>query len=203
MDKYNNFDELKSNETCGVDYEISITKRNENITILAIHGGGIEIGTSEVAEKLSRKGGYSSYIFEALRTKDNRELHITATNFDDPVARNMVQESKTTLAIHGYTGEEEIVYVGELNEDLKNAVIRQLKDDGFDAREAPSDVGGVSPENIVNDNKIRAGVQFELTTALRKNFFKDGNWSRSNRVNTTDKFNRFVDSLYTVVGKQF
>lgn len=199
QDKYANFHELQQNERVNIDYKTFVNERNPNIAILAIHGGGIEVGTSEVTDKLAEKGNYSSYIFEALKSSNNRDLHITSIHFDDVDARSMAKKSNMTLSIHGYSGEEEIVYVGGLEKELKTKVINQLKKDGFNALEAPENIGGVEPLNIVNDNKKKAGVQLELTTALRKSFFKDGDWSRENRVNTTGKFDKFVNSLYTVI----
>ncbi|HDR7429956.1 TPA: poly-gamma-glutamate hydrolase family protein [Bacillus toyonensis] len=198
-DKYFNFHELKQNERINIDYKTFVNKRNNNIAILAIHGGEIEPGTSELAIKLAEKGGYSSYVFEALKVSGNRDLHITSTNFDDENARNMARKSNITISIHGYRGEEEVVYIGGLDKELKMKFLIQLKKDGFSATEAPADIAGIKYKNIVNDNKKKAGVQLELTTALRKSFFENGDLSKLNRVNVTKKFDEFLNSLYMII----
>lgn len=128
-DKYLSFHELKQNERVNIDYKTFVNKRNINIAILAIHGGEIEPGTSDLATKLAEKGGYSSYVFEALKVSSNRDLHITSTNFDDENARNMARKSKMPISIHGYRGEGEVVYVGGLDKELKMKFLIQLKKD--------------------------------------------------------------------------
>ncbi|WP_163093061.1 poly-gamma-glutamate hydrolase family protein [Bacillus cereus] len=169
-DEYACFHELEQNERVNIDYKTFLNKRNSEVVILAIHGGEIESGTSELATNLAEKGGYSSYVFEALKASSNRNLHITSTNFDDEDACNMVQKSNMTISIHGYRGEGEVVSVGGLDKALKIEFLIQLKKDGFSAVEATAPIAGTDLCNIVNKNKKKAGVQLELTTDLRKKF---------------------------------
>lgn len=46
---------------------------------------------------------------------------------------------------------------------------------------APSTMSGKQKENIVNQTRIKGGVQLELTKSLRKQFFKDGKVGRKSR----------------------
>ena len=55
LDYYSNFEELKENTTEGKDWRIKTKNRKDNhILVTAIHGGGIEPGTTELA----RRGQY-------------------------------------------------------------------------------------------------------------------------------------------------
>ena len=60
---YNSFAELSASEKAE-DYKIKAHDIGSDTTILAIHGGGIERGTSEVVETLNGYGKYNTYLFE-------------------------------------------------------------------------------------------------------------------------------------------
>lgn len=70
LDRYNNFQELKTNTKENKDWRI-VTKehKHHDILVTAIHGGGIEPGTTELARRISNVGHYDFYSFEALRSK--------------------------------------------------------------------------------------------------------------------------------------
>ena len=57
-------------------------------------------------------GEYDFYTFEGLMPKHNERLHITSTVFDEPTLLKMLDHSDETISIHGYSGEDPIVYVG-------------------------------------------------------------------------------------------
>jgi phage replication-related protein YjqB (UPF0714/DUF867 family) len=74
------------------DYEITISKRGSDVTILSFHGGEIEPKTSEISYRLAEKYKWNRYDLNAHGTntcldgKNNfQRLHITSTNFDDPM----------------------------------------------------------------------------------------------------------------------
>ena len=50
--------------------------------------------------------------------KDNKRLHITSTNFDEPRCVELVQESDTVIAIHGEGSAELSVFLGGRDDDL-------------------------------------------------------------------------------------
>src|SRR5436190_3467580 len=70
--------------------------------VLALHGGGIEGGTSEIGLAVAGyhpatlapiadcHGLHDLWIFEGLLTTDNNALHVTATHYDDPIALALV-----------------------------------------------------------------------------------------------------------------
>ncbi|MFD9078736.1 poly-gamma-glutamate hydrolase family protein [Streptomyces erythrochromogenes] len=88
-------------------------------TVMAIHGGGIEPGTSELSLAIA---GYRPdtlepaaagaplhdyWMFEGLRSSGavpgNGDLHVTSTHNDDPVARSLAAGSTNVLSLHGCT----------------------------------------------------------------------------------------------------
>ncbi|MBR3120314.1 poly-gamma-glutamate hydrolase family protein [Oceanobacillus profundus] len=192
---YDSYEDLKEHEVLNEDYEINYKQRGSDITVIAIHGGGIEPGTSEVAKGLANQMNISYYLFAGIKSTNNEILHLTSKRFDEPTGRRMVQNSVSALSIHGYQGEEPIIYLGGRNEEYKELVRDYLQNRGFQVEDAPDHISGMSEENIVNDNQLRAGVQLELTAELRKSFFKNHDWSRENRHNTTNIYDKLIDGL--------
>ncbi len=46
-------------------------------------------------------GLHDLWIFEGLLSGGNSRLHVTSTNYDDPIALKLVQISKRCLSLHG------------------------------------------------------------------------------------------------------
>jgi phage replication-related protein YjqB (UPF0714/DUF867 family) len=73
--------------------------------IMAIHGGGIEPGTSEIAlatagyhpatltPAADGHGLHDFWLFEGLLSSGNGDLHVTASNYDEPIATELVQNA--------------------------------------------------------------------------------------------------------------
>lgn len=195
-DKYANFKELSENQEYGKDYEIKYIERpNSNILFLAIHGGGIEVGTSEVAQVASEKANQTYYEFAALLASNNHDLHLTSVHYDEPKCVELVEKSDYTISVHGYADDKQATALGGTDEESMAIFKEELEGAGFLVEEAPSEIGGTSKMNIANRNKRAKGVQLELSTALRKAFFTDNNWARKNRVNRTDTFHNYVDAI--------
>ena len=62
MDIYTCYGELRKTEIEGLDYQIVIRHRLGRWAIIAIHAGGIEPGTMEIASAIAGKG-HSLYRF--------------------------------------------------------------------------------------------------------------------------------------------
>ena len=84
MDTYNSFANLAKHAEEGRDFKVRTQERLGTTVIIAPHGGGIEPGTSEIAEAIAGND-LSLYLFEGIRDENNRELHITSTRFDEPL----------------------------------------------------------------------------------------------------------------------
>lgn len=201
-DKYNDFEQLSQNEIQGEDYSISFKVSNPDILLLAIHGGGIEPGTSELAEQVAEEGDFSYYTFNGIKSKDNADLHITSTIFDESKVLEIAGNSEYTLSFHGYDEDEnKHTYVGGLDEELRNSVKNQLKNTGFSVSDAPKSVDGKETDNIVNKNKQGKGVQLEISTMQRKAFFTDDDFSSANRKNKTEAFYAYTNAIQKALNK--
>lgn len=203
---YDSYKELKKNEqqneddeeVRNEDYEINYEDRGSDISVIAIHGGSIEPGTSQVAEGLANQLNLTYYLFEGIKSSNNRSLHIDSKYFDEPIGRNIAQNSVTTLSIHGYhreQGNEAVIYLGGRNETYKEMIRDSLEERGFQVEYPPYHLGGRNVNNITNDNQLNAGVQLELSVELRKSLFENHDWSRANRDNTTDVYDNLIDAL--------
>lgn len=160
IDTYNNFKELNESEN-PTDFEIiPIEKKKTNVIIIAIHGGKIEPGTSEIALEIA-KNKYSFYTFKGKKKIHNlRDLHIKSTNFDEPTAIKLIHESNYTISIHGWHyGEKEII-VGGLDENFVNSIKKKLLSKGFKIGDNKK-INASCKKNICNKNKRGKGVQIE------------------------------------------
>ena len=192
-DKYRSFASLKAIERAGVDYCRTILPRNSVITVIAPHGGGIEPGTSEIAKAIACDR-FSLYCFEGLKTEGNyRDLHITGTKFDDPDCVQLTSKSRVVLAIHGCDDDNEMVYVGGCNENIRTQLIYALTGAGFCAREDVTAHSGRNPQNICNRGLPEGGVQLEIAEGLRLKMFRS--LKRHERIFIQPPFEVFVNSV--------
>lgn len=207
-DVYQNYAELLNNTIYGTDFEILYNERpHAKVAYLAIHGGGIEVGTSEVVQVISELTNQTYYEFNAKRTSNNGELHLTSINYDEPIARGIVARSNHTISVHGYSDDvKEATALGGTDEVLMQFMREELEKEGFIVEPAPIEIGGVNPINIANVNTRKKGVQLELSTKLRKSFFKNYDWSRANRSkpeNRTENFHRYIQAISRAVSKAY
>jgi len=166
-DTYASFAELEVHETHGMDYRVRMIDRpGAPAVILAPHGGGIEVGTSQLAARIAR-GRHSVFLFEGLKPPwQNRGLHITSHRFDHPLCVALVARHPVTLAVHGCKGESRI-YVGGLDEALKALLTQRLNGAGFPAASDNHPYLGLNPLNICNRGSRGRGAQIELTRDFR------------------------------------
>jgi phage replication-related protein YjqB (UPF0714/DUF867 family) len=101
MDTYANFAQLSAAEGEGDDFVVSTAARcGASTVVLAPHGGGIELGTSEVALRIA-EDDLSYAVFEGRKPTGNLRLHITSSHFDEPRCLELVEAADNVLTIHG------------------------------------------------------------------------------------------------------
>jgi len=193
-DKYPDFDALSRNETSGTDFRIRLRRAKTAFALVAPHGGGIEAGTSEIADAIACEE-FSFYAFDGLKRSGNSDLHITSTRFDEPLCLTVVGQSDIVITIHGEASEDgEGVFLGGLDEQLGPAIGTALQNTGFDVRRHPNpELQGREPENVCNRGRSGKGVQLELSRAVRKEMFLS--LTPEGRKHTTARFSAFVDAL--------
>ena len=199
---YDGFDELAAAEVEGVDYSrTAIRLSGASWSSIAIHGGGIEPGSGEMALAVGDRL-MDTYVFAGIKSSGNADLRLTPQNFDEPTCVDLLAPSSKTLSFHGYTGTTGLAEtaVSGLDDDLVRKVRIALTDAGFWVKDTPSEMSGTHPDNICNKNRNGAGVQIEMSWALRQSFFPDGNWSQAARESgaRTPTFYDYVNAIRSV-----
>jgi phage replication-related protein YjqB (UPF0714/DUF867 family) len=160
--------ELAAAHVEGIDFRVCTDRRPESsVAILAPHGGEIEAGTSEAARAIAGSD-FNLYLFEGMREARNfAALHLTSHRFDEPRCLALVSNCEHVVAIHGCRGDTPQVLLGGLDGRLRYLIYEAILALGVDARLGDHPFPAVDPRNICNRGRSGAGVQLELTSAVR------------------------------------
>lgn len=192
-DRYPNYAVLAASEDEGADFRVRFRFSGSPVAVIAPHGGGIEAGTSEIADAVAGRE-HSFYAFEGMRGHENSDLHLTSARFDEPRALQVAGRSEVVVAIHGRNRDDEIVFLGGLCEELILHLAAALERAGFrTGRHDEPGYSGTDPDNICNRGRSGRGVQLELPRGLRLRLFPALN-AAGRRVRTC-RFRRFNNAL--------
>lgn len=172
--------ELMTNETA---WEIKTKIFYTDTLITAMHGGGIEVGCSELVDLASDTAKKDSFSFYGNLSSGNSKLHVTSTNYDEPTLIRMVRRADYVVAIHGAAGSDAKTLIGGLDLVNREIMREELLAAGFVVEDAPEHLSGTDTNNITNQGQRRMGVQLELTTGQRQALFVGGNTGRTSREN--------------------
>ncbi len=164
---------------------------------MAPHGGGIEPGTTEIADAVAGNI-HGFYAFNGLKEQGNSELHIPSIKFDEPEGIELAKNSRTILTVHGCKESKKIVYIGGKDLSLKAKIRNALFEANISIRES-SQFPGKNPLNICNQSRTRIGVQLEISSGLRRTMFR--NLSRIQPKNYTPEFEKFVSLVSRALWK--
>lgn len=165
-DKYKNFAELCKSETPD-SYQIEKRENGSAVALIAPHGGKIEPGTSEICRHVAGDD-LTYYLFEGRKSCDNSHLHLTSSNFDEPIGLATAMSAQLVVTFHGQSGEELFINVGGLEKKLGQTIIDQLISAGYHAnRQTNQALQGLDTNNICNRGQINRGVQLEISRGLR------------------------------------
>lgn len=167
-DHYSSFVELAKREKVGETYSVEVFDRKAEVLVLAIHGGELERGSSELASAIAGSN-WNFYGFRALKRNYSQELHVTSTHYDDPLAIALATRSRYCLSVHGYKdATTENVCLGGANRKLRARVQAELKKTfpTLSLRIECKTIAGTNAKNIVNRCREQ-GVQLELSQKLR------------------------------------
>jgi phage replication-related protein YjqB (UPF0714/DUF867 family) len=199
-DTYPDFATLARNERSGIDYRVRVRRARPGFALVAPHGGGIEPGTSEIADAIADEK-FSFYAFEGLKSKNNTDLHITSTRFNEPMCLTLLGASEGVVTLHGEHSEEdgEGVFMGGLDDALAAQIATALTRQGFDVRKHKNrNLQGREKKNVCNRGTSGKGVQLELSKAVRKTMFDS--LTREGREHPTPRFDVFVKAIRKVLG---
>jgi len=191
-DLYKSFAELHANEKEGSDFRVRARKHFGTTAVIAPHGGGIEPGTSELADAIADTD-FSFYTFEGLKKRGNGVLHITSSHFDEPSGLVIVGCSPRVVALHGEQGcRGEVVFLGGLDSDLAKRIEMELASEGFSVKaHSNPNLQGVDRGNICNRGQKGRGVQLELSRPFRNAcFFSLDSYGRQELTVTGNAFVR-------------
>ena len=190
--------------------------------VMAIHGGGIEPGTSEIAlaaagyhpatliPATDGQGLHDFWIFEGLLPKENEDLHVAAINYNEPIATELVQNAQRCLSLHGCSDTKAnvsethplgIIQIGGLDFELRTIVLEELAAAGIPAEiTTDEELKGEDPRNIGNKTQIGGCVQLEMGKKYRASLF--GTNTRPRRKHTTNaQFWLLVGTLRQAMNK--
>ncbi len=196
MSTYRSFSELVAREEEGIDYRIRCRRGSTGIGVVAIHGGEIEPGTTEIAEAVAGCR-HSLYTFSGIKPCGNAALHITSHLFDEPQGNDLVARTAIIFSIHGCGDPEPIVFLGGRYHRLARQVGKMLESVGFITGRS-SQYPGLSRLNICNRGRLAMGVQLEISAGLRRNFF--GDLKRRPLPAGSPLMDRFVKTVTAVIG---
>jgi phage replication-related protein YjqB (UPF0714/DUF867 family) len=168
-DDYMGFRDLAKAQDEGSDYRVHVRPNaGSSIAVIAPHGGGIEQYTSDIARAIA-SADFNLYLFEGIRPVGNyAALHLTSHRFDEPRCLELLSNCDHVVAIHGCRGEEQQALVGGLDGALKVSVAQAIAELGVDTRLQGHQFPAIEPRNICNRGRRGAGVQIEMTMALRR-----------------------------------
>lgn len=195
QDKYQSLAALKAALQERIDYRVRILDRNSSVTVISPHGGFIEAGTSAIAREVAGRV-YNLYDFQGLRQTQPQELHVTSTRFRDSPLTALLAKSQFAVSIHcmGDSGAD-VIWLGGLNLQLKQIVLDQLRQAGFEVNPDSPMYRGESPNNIVNLTACK-GVQLELSEELLSSMFNGPRFLESGRRPQGDtRFESLVQAL--------
>lgn len=192
-DKYASFQELERGERHGLDYRVRSHLRRATIAVIAPHGRSIEPGSSEIARAIAGRN-FSLYAFEGTKKQQNNRLHITSTRFNEPLCLALVASAERAVAIHGENSDEKVVFLGGRDEVGVRRLGDVLKQHGFCVRTHKSPrLQGTNLANICNRGRAQAGVQIELSSGLRRSFFRS--LSSKARTKPRKRLREFVNAV--------
>lgn len=163
---FHDFTELVLHCVQGRDYRFVIRDVGADATIVAIHGGGIEPMTSEVATIVAGEE-HNLYDLRGIRPEGNAALRVPVQRFDEMRLRNLLKRSQTAVAVLGVPGETPLVHLGGANRRLRGALQERLEEAGFAVRPPHGPGAAHHPQRFVNWPSA-GGVQLELSLALRR-----------------------------------
>ena len=205
-DYYRSMTDLLHDTQEGKDWTKESTNRHSNVLIFAPHGGSIEKGTTELTKAIANKGNYDYYAFNGTRNKNNSQLHVTSTNYNDLDLINRNYNKDVSISVHG-AGQSQgknTVLIGGRDEKLIQLISKELSTFKFNVQRSLGHLAGIDTNNVVNYNKKGQGVQLELTPDLRKSFFSNGDDSskaRKNEKNWTSTMDRFATAINNAIRK--
>jgi len=147
-----------------------------SLGLVAIHGGGIEPGTEEIARFVAYHSGASLYVHAGRLSTGNLSLHRPSHRMkleDRPLVMQFINHVNMAISIHGHGRNERCAYVGGLHQTMVHQFVEvaQAALSQYEwisnPESIPPEIRGQNPNNIVNLPPAQ-GMQLELPRDLRR-----------------------------------
>jgi len=144
--------------------------------LMAIHGGGIEPGTEEMARFVAYHSGASLYVYAGRLSGGNLSLHRPSHDGrieERALVVQFIKHVKTAISIHGHGRRQNRAYVGGLHQSMVQRFVELARpalsqyEWISDPKMIPPGLSGQSPSNVVNLPPAK-GMQLELPIKLRQ-----------------------------------
>jgi phage replication-related protein YjqB (UPF0714/DUF867 family) len=198
-DLYANYAALAAARQLGVDYRLLVrTPPGSRLAHIAIHGGGIEPGTTEIADYLAGSAS-RFYSFDSMLADGVTDLSLMATHFDEPQALNLVAAADYVISWHSASGTDPVTYVGGVDTDTAERIKAALTQAGFTVTSTSAELNSTDPANIANKGARLMGVTLELSTALVQSFFTDFTRTGRDSGARTTVFYAYMTAIQTAL----
>jgi hypothetical protein len=145
-----------SQQSGSLDTCAHVDHRDSSLRCFRICFQGVRIliltpaATSTIAVAIAAND-YCLYRFEGRKRRENRDLHDTSTHFDEPECLTLISGCDQVVAVHGCQGDEQLVYIGGLDLDLRDAIRGRFEAVGIitGIHDDP-DLQGINSKNICN-----------------------------------------------------
>src|SRR5260221_5848928 len=97
-DKFTDLDSLKQHFKKS-EYRIRCLRRKSQVTVLSVHGGEIEPGTSAIARGIAARY-FNLFDFQALHAATASQMHVTSTRFREPALSELLEPSRPAVSMH-------------------------------------------------------------------------------------------------------
>ena len=87
--------------------------------------------------------------------------------FDEPSCLHLLSVCRSVVSVHGCGQAGEIVLLGGRDVVLRESIGERLRGLGVDCEAAPAGLDAADPMNVCNRGRGGAGVQLEVSIALR------------------------------------
>ena len=176
------------------------------VAVFALHGGGIEPGTEQVARYLAENTDATVYIFSGRRGSANRKLRIPSYRSLRKGSRLLAEvlaRVRVAISIHGHGRPTPDIYLGGSNDRLIERT-HDLLEAHLPKYRVVSDPSSMErayrandSRNIVNVPRF-GGVQLELPASLRQSM-KTRGWHRHEHSKLFGETQVLADCLTCVV----
>lgn len=192
---FQSFTELVMNARKDKDYRLRLVDVRAGATIIAVHGGGIEPLTSELASAIAG-AEYNLYDLQGIRPSGNEELRIPVARFDEVRLRSLVKRSEAAIHIDGSPDQTREVHIGGSNRRLKRILTERLAPAGF-CVSGPMTPGAAHDPSRFYNLAAAGGVHIELSEGLRREMVSCPltGFAWQNASQWGDLLYRFVDAI--------